>query len=256
LRPQAVPSTIRLLTRSEMQILVRAAGCALLALSVALGSVSCRQILGIEERHEESDSGTGRVITPVTCKDCRESSCGAEVAACEGDSKCYPVAECVNRCDADDAQCVAWCLGSIARPEEYASLLACSSDACRGKCVEGSCGELRYGSNDCDACVREKCCSENAACSANDACTNLDFCDKRCLPAGSVKCTDECKGRYPDGGDDWAARNSCAGSECADACSKGRAWSCLDHRRPYEKPSQSGDITFEMTLAEFLSNSP
>lgn len=234
----------------------RVVGCAALALPLGVCAVSCRQILGIEERHQATDSGAGRTSSPAACAACRGAACDAELALCDGDAECKSVAGCVERCDANDAECTAWCLGSIARPEAFAGMVACSSEACTGKCVEGTCGELRYGSDECDACVRENCCAENAACSANDACANLDFCDKRCLPAGSVKCTDDCKAAYPEGGDDWAARDSCAAGACAEACARGRAWACLEDRRPYEQPAQSGDITFHMTVAEFLSNAP
>jgi hypothetical protein len=230
---------------------------AFVACAAVLSATSCRQVLGIEDRHE-AQAGDGGVdsIDQSACAACREGSCSGESASCAGTDECEPAVDCVGRCAPKDAECVAWCLGSIGRSDALADLVACSTGSCGAKCGGGECGELRFGSSDCDACIRENCCDENAACSADSDCAKLDYCDKRCLPAGSTKCTQACEEQFSGGGDAWAARNACANSRCADVCTAGHAWSCLDDRRSYELPTQSGTVTLEMSVAEFLSNTP
>jgi hypothetical protein len=228
-----------------------------LCLGSALLSFSCRQVLGIEERHEGAgtDGGTGATVSGAKCASCREANCADTVAACNDNAECKPTEQCENRCAPGDADCVAWCEGSYARPDSLADLLTCSSGSCTGSCIADSCGELRYGSNACDACLRQNCCAENAACSANSDCAKLEFCEKGCLPAGSAPCTALCQAQYPGGGDDWAARSSCASNQCGAACAGENSWTCLDDRRSFERPAQSGDIVFDMTVVEFLDNS-
>jgi hypothetical protein len=242
-------------------------GVLLLAVGLSPGLASCRQILGIEERKLAIDSpdagGEGTKTTrcggfPASsseCSQCMDKKCCDEAAACEADGACKAAYECLQRCKPGDSDCATWCLGSYSRPTALAKLSACGAAECHSQCGV-TCGGLVNGANACDECVQQNCCAENTACGTDEACVDVDFCSHRCLPAGSINCTNLCATEYSDGADEYAARNACVAANCADACSSKNAWSCLEHRPPALKPPTLGPITFSMTIVEFISEEP
>jgi hypothetical protein len=242
-------------------------GALLLVVGLSPALASCRQILGIKERTlsigSHDDGGTTPQVTrcggftaPSSgCSRCMDKKCCDEASACEADGACKAAYECLQRCKPGDSDCAAWCLGSYSRPEALAKLTSCGAAQCASECGT-VCGGLVNGANACDECVQQSCCAENTACGAHEACVDVDFCSHRCLPAGSITCSNLCATQYSDGSDEYATRNACIAANCADACSSKNAWSCLEHRPPALKPPTLDPITFNMTLVEFISEQP
>ncbi len=251
---------------SPREAFIRASVAA--ALTTLPLAVSCRQVLGIEERKlkvETPDAGGHRSIASTcgsftqpsdACAKCMDTACCDEANACAGDTTCKAAYRCIQGCKAGDADCATWCLGSYSRPASLAPLTACASSQCAAACSPHACGVLVNGSSTCDACVQMNCCDENLACASDEACVDIDFCSHRCLPAGSLRCSSDCATTFSAGADDSATRSSCISANCTDACSSDNAWSCLDQRPPVLKPPTLDPITFNMTVVEFLSEMP
>jgi hypothetical protein len=242
-------------------------GALLLVIGLSPALASCRQLLDIEERKLSIDSpDAGGAVSQVTrcggftassaeCSQCMDKKCCDAASACEADGACKATYQCLQRCKPGDSDCATWCLGSYSRPEAVAKLTSCGAAQCDTECGL-ACGGLVNGANACDECVRQSCCAENAACGADEACVDVDFCSHRCLPAGSITCTNLCTTEYQAGADEYAARSACIAANCAEACSSKNAWSCLEQRPPALKPPTLEPITFSMTIVEFLSEQP
>jgi hypothetical protein len=235
----------------------------------AFALVSCRQILGIEERKqraESPDAGSPKSGATKTrcggfdqpsaaCARCLDKECCDAATACDADETCRAAYGCQQGCAPDDSDCIAWCLGSTARSDTLAKLAACASSSCNAACGLG-CGQLVNGSSACDACVHEHCCDENRACATDEACVEVDFCSHRCLPAGSINCSNVCTTEYQAGADEFATRGACVAKNCAEECTSATAWSCLDENPTFLKPPSADPITFGMSIVEFVTEKP
>ncbi|HEX3596244.1 MAG TPA: hypothetical protein VHU80_14135, partial [Polyangiaceae bacterium] len=246
----------------------RAAALLAAAFGLVQTTVSCRQVLGIEERKlavESPDSGKSSTESTAcggfaqpssTCAKCMDRKCCDEAEACEADPACKAAYRCIQACKPGDADCQTWCLGSYSRPNTLAPLTACATAECEPACSPHTCGVLVTGSSTCDACVQQSCCDENRTCASEESCVDIDFCSRRCLPTGSIRCSSDCSTQYASGSDDSAARSACISTNCADACSSDNAWTCLQKPEPALKPPSLEPITFEMQVVEFVSEMP
>ncbi|HEX4339682.1 MAG TPA: hypothetical protein VH062_27430 [Polyangiaceae bacterium] len=255
-------------TRISLRTAVLRAVALVVVLGLFQGVVSCRQILGIQERKLEVETPDAeKPATRATecggfeepsseCAKCLDEDCCDEAKGCAGDPACKAAYRCVLGCKPGDADCATWCLGSYSRPDSLAPLTACATSRCASACAPHACGALVNGSSTCDACVQANCCDENRACAGDEACVDIDFCSHRCLPTGSIRCSSDCAMTYMTGSDDSATRSACISTKCGTECSSDNAWTCLDKPQPSLKPPSLDPITFDMSVVEFLAETP
>jgi len=249
------------------------------ALFVAVSG--CKQILGLHERTEEVDAGTGVTATPdaatpgrdaerpvfvvgscgslshpsQACADCMDNSCCTQAMACHDDASCDVEFDCLLQCG-DDGACRARCTQFYNRADSLLEVSACREKSCAAECGL-SCGGLGYSVPNCDTCVRSTCCALGSACAKNVECLKVDLCRSNCLQ-GSMTCPPECDATYPAGTSDYAAWLDCTQNvaACGAACQTGHGWECLDTPAPWPRPKNSGNFTFSVGVADLLSERP
>jgi len=74
--------------------------------------------------------------------------------------------------------------------------------------------------------------------------------------SGSTSCPPACEAQFPDGKDDYAPWLDCVQNTCANACTAGKNWQCLDTVILWPKPKGLGDFTFSATIVDLLSEKP
>lgn len=76
-----------------------------------------------------------------------------------------------------------------------------------------------YGSEECERCLKARCCAVIAACEASSTCQPLNHCVLGCLPdpdAGG--CRLGCEGRFPEGRPGMLAIIACGAAEAPQGC--------------------------------------
>src|SRR5689334_22655494 len=235
------------------------------AASLLAALPGCKQILGLHDRAEVEQDGGTQVIKPTpgqcgglkhpseSCAACMDTNCCTEATACHADGACDPAWDCNMACG-DDGACRARCTTFFTRAASYVDLTVCREQHCKAQCGL-SCGGFAYPAPGCSTCVKQSCCSVAADCAKNGDCVKLDLCRQSCI-AGSTTCPPECEQNYAGGVDDLRPWIDCQQSTCADECTSGRNWTCLETKTPWIKPTSGGDITFSMTIVDILSDKP
>jgi hypothetical protein len=142
------------------------------------------------------------------CDACMQNHCCAQLAACDIDTPCGRLTQCVMACAPNDTACTDACVS--AQPDGVSAmqtLFACYHDSCQStpSCVTHVCG-TRVAISDaaCGACLSAHCCDTWKPCAADKACVACLTQDPK--PAGCA--TDS---RY-------RAASACFIDTCGDAC--------------------------------------
>lgn len=131
------------------------------------------------------------------CRDCANTGCCAELAACEG-AACRDRFACEVGCSGD-AGCLAACAADNPGGEAAAAVSSCLAESCDVCAVPPAIcgGELSLGSPACNACISENCCTEVDACLADADCKlcvesgEPSLCDMNTIYDATIACFDD-----------------------------------------------------------------
>jgi hypothetical protein len=229
---------------------------------VALATVACNSVLGVEELPRAApDAGLVPIqYASADCERCIRDQCGSHERACADDRECRATHACIAACKVNDPRCRTDCesspLPDAARSKLYA-LDGCQRLSCFNQCVGGKGIGASMGAG-CE-CLDDPdvgCGNEMLACikSGSDrkgevigACERRWMCLTKALtPSGALRCY------YRDRQADLevdAIRNCLAGSSCS-ACSAagGRLYACMNNYR-WEK-STVPRVNLTLTIRE------
>lgn len=116
-----------------------------------------------------------------TCAQCQQAAttgvgaCSSQVSACQNDSDCVALVNCLNACASGDQTCINNCASQHTEGTTvYSQIGDCMCNtACKTECANdpscqgGTCG-FSYSNQTCGTCMTNSCCSAGQAC-ANDA---------------------------------------------------------------------------------------
>lgn len=244
-----------------------------IAVVTLVATAGCVQILGLHDRSEATDGGSGAndsvfeagrggsstavagqcgelLHSSASCASCMDQSCCAEARACAGDAACREASDCLASCA--DATCRAQCAAFYTLPDSLIALRACRVRACAAPC-ESSCGEFASALPACQACEEASCCSQGTTCATDTTCAALSLCVSNCF--GAASCPTACETKYSQGATDYGAWFNCT-DQCASVCQPGQSWSCLDSPIIWPKPTAVGNVTFSVTFVNFTSEQP
>lgn len=180
---------------------------------------------------KSSSGSSGGSICEQLCEKGASASCAKQstcVADCETELKQIP-AGCKEQADAANECAIGrgtgWKCSSKGRPQvsggcddEAQALVDCvlNGGAGGGGGGNGSCGTLTSGSQTCDACVQQKCCSIQKACSDDAECVAILDCFNDC---NDDACFTQCEQDHPSGVAKEQALYGCiSGPKCGQAC--------------------------------------
>jgi hypothetical protein len=193
-----------------------AAGCVVIAI---VGAVSCRQLVGIEDREIAS---CGAPHVEGACGTCAEEQCCAELSACAGDAACEPALRCIAGCKDGDDACRNACTSGQGRTlsKTLASVLSCETSWCAAEC-HLECGGTLVAPAACAACLGTSgCCEVARTCGASAACVSRRYCREQCT---DPSCLALCDVRDTDGASADSALRTCQSGRCPAACT---SWTC------------------------------
>jgi hypothetical protein len=206
---------------------------ATLSLLAVLPVVSCRQVVGIEERSSRSSrSGVALSIADEGCRACVGASCGKSAEACLADDGCKPLADCVLSLARDDVAGRSRCEASNRTASvgaAYTELDACVRAGCLPTCY-GAGGLFAGLPEQCSACLESPspggCKDEIAACIADAACEH--GCSQAYAEPGQMTpvTTERCSAVYLDQDAEVSNLDSCR-LTCANDCPFKHAWDCV-----------------------------
>ena len=140
------------------------------------------------------------------CMNCMKSSCCDELAACDVDSDCYNLFECVKACE--DQACANDCVSQYnAGLGDAQALLECETLSCAYECGYVCDTDAQMREPACAQCLGDNCCDEFSACWNDQSCRD-------CLTGQGSE--EECLEN-----DDLLALDACWGASCTDACGVG-----------------------------------
>jgi hypothetical protein len=239
-------------------------------LTIGLGILSCRQIVGFDESQRfraSADAGArdagandasacGLPYGSGACAACVQASCCAELTACAADTACAPFVQCFGACGTDDWACRAQCWtdhhappsGPTAAP---GALEACLTSTCATACGL-SCGtvvvqSLPDAAAGCAQCLTTNgSCPDERACASSEECSNAGACWTDCFWSIDCGCTPSTEA--------GVALYNAAGrglKACGTACGIGVNWSCVGHLS-WPEPTPNGS-TFTVDVLDLIS---
>lgn len=187
------------------------------ALAAFVVLVSCRQVIGVEDREPPLRCDAPR--TPLaSCGACLAGTCCVELDACRADPACARYLDCAAPCT--DDTCRTTCAASLGENTHAATLLACEAARCGDACglVCGGAGSPIVG---CQPCA-SACCADGTAFRADADGELLLQCRAKCADA-DIGCRERCVNAHAEGASLEAAAGECVRA----ACGVLSDWSCL-----------------------------
>ncbi|MBX3189781.1 MAG: hypothetical protein KF819_22340 [Labilithrix sp.] len=211
-------------------------------LSGLLGLVACSST--VVRSVDLSDAGTSSTTDPNKPDDGGAKSAGStceKICAKAASADCAKKSSCVADCEADLEKIPAGCKEEADAAQECAAtnatafkcsssgkaiveggcddegmaLLQCVTSGGKDSGAPQGCGNISFGSAQCDACVTKNCCAQNAACSASSECLAILDCFEGCT---SNACYTACENAHPTGKAAEQAFYGCIQPTCNSAC--------------------------------------
>jgi hypothetical protein len=144
-----------------------------------------------------TDCGDAADALEGNCRECANTACCAELAACDTPA-CDQRLGCEVACNGD-ATCLDTCATMFPDGAAASAVTSCLAGGCE-VCAAPSavCGtELSIGSPACDACITENCCTEVDACLLDTDCKlcvesgEPDLCDMNTIYDDTITCFDD-----------------------------------------------------------------
>jgi hypothetical protein len=153
-----------------------------------------------------SGTGTGGA-SGDPCEACVESTCAAQLTACDDDPGCAALLDCLDQCN-DEA-----CGNACFTANPGAGPLLEAIDTCAEQQCASTCGD---GGDACETCAMSKCGPQIDACDADPSCQQLLTCLEQC-PEDEA-CWDGCYTSNPAGASLLDAEDACVEAGCATEC--------------------------------------
>jgi hypothetical protein len=243
----------------------RAIRVAIVAASLGVTAIACRQIVGIGDEpptdlaqvDEAADAGPdGIVYAGAACEACLQTHCGSQAAACAADPPCSALEGCLGACDGGQVTCRARCIAAhrIGVDPADIAISACLAGQCASPCGL-TCGAFgaEFGvdaAQGCETCLLDKGCVSSQACASNPQCVGLVLCQ---VTNPFLDRQEACSEAFDGGSSAGSDLSTVVTGVCHDQCAAGSQWFCVGSPLPARLSTQTA---MTLQLNDLLSGAP